>query len=288
MINILEGGDHIHVKVARSAFDRPMRLGEYAEVVLGYLRTLTKVDPIFAAGKVWVAKKRKSLPFAVDDPDPVSRLVEYMDMPVDRDFNPPLGFSDCDQKGRATPASTYPLGIGFTYHVAVPTEGRIRMLVSDGAWGGAWDRPVSGQIVHVSLPTKGDARYSSCDFAEAVLRASVGYWVPSCAEINRNPFLDAVGDANDEVRIGWCTYLGQPGAIDRLPADVICERIAPGGALVKLHGDTFDPADAGQIAEAKRIRDALRGRSLREPNHLKLAADAEVIGRGLPALDLSR
>jgi hypothetical protein len=202
-------------------------------------------------------------------------------MPIDHDYIPPMAYSDRDAKGRATAASTYPLGIGLPYDVLTPTQSRIRVLASDGDW----EKPKARQVVRIGLPETGDPFYRSIAFAESLLRASVDYWKAAWAEINRVAFIDAVHPEGDGARIGWRTYIGDPAPIKRLPSDVVSERIAPGGVLVKLRGDAFDPGDPAQIAEARRIRAALVGDgSPGSPNYLRVAPDAEVIGRGLPEI----
>jgi hypothetical protein len=260
-----------------------MRLGEYAILVSQYLSGLASLDPIFASGKVDAARLRKSVPVSVDDPDLVAHLIEYLDEPDDRSYVVPVGFTDRDAQGKTTAASTNQLGLHFAYDTLGKAGERISITLNDGYWGESLDTA----SVKINFPEKGDPRFRSDEFAESVLRMSVAFWRPFAGWLTTVPFIRAVGDRDDEfITIGWRTYLGQPAAIDHLPRDADVERIQPGGALIKLHGTAFDPADPAQIREACHIRDVLRGRRLLGHNYLESPPDSQTIGRGLPAIDI--
>ncbi len=264
-----------------------MRLGEFASFACGYLASLAEADPVFRTGTVYAHRLRKSVPFGLEDPAAEQRLIEFLDKPDDRKYEPPQIFSDRDDRGRTTAASTHPSGMTMVFRSEGSRAEQLQVILHDGNWGPSLD--VANAIV--DLPEKGSARYRSAEFGEALLRRSVAYLRPSGGWFSRSSFNLAVRSKGDYNLIGWLAYFGWAGVIDHLPGDVQAERIPPGGVLVRLHGSSFDPANPDQdlLHEAFRIRDLLRGftpagqRLGDHPNYMASAPNSEIIGRGLPA-----
>jgi hypothetical protein len=266
---------------------KPTRLGEFAEQLVSYLKALAAVDPIFGEGEVLAARLRKDIRIGIAQLDLAERLIEYLDVPDDRDYTPPAGFTDRGPDGQTTAASTHRLGIDFAYNTLGRERDQVIVTIHDGMWGESED---TGNVT-VRFPENGDPRLRSLTLAESVLRASVASWRPSAGWLTRRSLRAAVQDGGgDWTLVGWRTYLGSPSAIKHLPKDADVERIAPGGTLVKLHGGSLDASDPDLVRAACRVRDALMGRAIGRAlggrNFLSPPPQSEVFGRGLTDIDI--
>jgi hypothetical protein len=122
------------------------------------------------------------------------------------------------------------------------------------------------------------------DVIEDALCASIAFWRPGTAWMTTSSFKAAVRiDPKDHLVVGWRTYLGRRGRslptlqlVTRsvLPRGTLARIVAPGGVLVGLEGECFDPSDPRQRDEAIIIRDGLRPHGL-----LELPKDIDTIGR---------
>ena len=243
----------------------PLSMAEFLERMRQYVRRLAEVSDVFGVLRITRAPKSHP-PIRPEDDDFIDRLIPFA---YDREF-PHDGLDD---RSKPTRHTTAPYGLMISLSTPGPDRNCIWFWLDDGPTG-----VDSVAATHMYFPASGDL--AGMDLAEALFRASVAFWAPAWGWLTAS----SVGEAGQGIRVGWRTYLGVPALMPRLPAGVLTERVPPGGVLVSLHGDAFDPADPAQIAEAKSIQNSLvREGLLRRKAKAEVPPDSQVIGRGLSA-----
>ena len=253
----------------------PLTMAEFLDRMRQYVARLAEVSDVFGALRIVRAPKSHPL-IRPEDDDFIDRFIPFL---FDRD----TPYDGLDKRGRPTRDTTAWWGLNASLQTPGPWREGIWWSLNDGPTAVDGDGSSQGGLM-VHFPATGDLARS--DLAETVFRASVEFWAPAWGWLTAGSFPESepVLPRVDLIRVGWRTYLGVPAMIARLPREARIERIAPGGTLVSLHGDTFDPADPGQTAEAKSIQDSLtRQGLLHRKAKLEWPPDSQIIGRGLRA-----
>jgi hypothetical protein len=245
-------------------------LGGFLHSVQGYMRALREVSPEFAQLAL-VSPTVGQKHVEVDDPGFIIKMAQLL-------FDPHANYTSTDGRGRPTDASV--AGDGWTAAFMCGLERRERFMVrvSDGS------RSVSAPMAGAIVKSLWEADAFAEDLIERALVTSIGFWRPGTAWMTTNAFKAAVRcDSKEHLVVGWRTYLGRCGRSlptlqlvtrSALPRGTLARTVAPGGVLIGLQGDPFDPADPWQLDEALELRNGLRPHGL-----LDLPKDIETIGR---------
>jgi hypothetical protein len=221
-----------------------LMMGGFLHSVQGYMRALRQTAPEFSNVRV-VAPAAGSVRVDVDDP-------EYLIQMLALAFDPKNRYS--------------------------ATDSRFSVRISDGS------RSAAAPVASATVKSIREGDWAAEALLETALRASIAFWRPGTGWITTNSFKAAVRhDSSDHLVVGWRTYLGRRSRAlptlqlvsrSALPRGTLARTVPPGGVLVGLQGDYFDPSDPRQTDEAIAIRDGLRPHGL-----LDLPKDTDTIGR---------
>ncbi len=249
----------------------PLMLGGFLNSVQGYVRGLREIAPEFGRLRLITPAAGPAL-LDVDDPEFLIQMLQLT-------FDPRTRYTATDNRGRPTMASTAPEGFSASFLCGPDGDERFSIRVVDGS------RLAAAPIASATVKSIREGDWQAEVLLEDALCASIAFWRPGTAWITTNSFKATVrDDSRDHLVVGWRTYLGRRGRSlptlqlvtrSALPRGTLARIIPPGGVLVGLQGDSFDPSDPWQTDEAIAIRDGLRPHGL-----LDLPKDAETIGRG--------
>ncbi len=245
--------------------------GGFLRSVQGYVRALREVAPEFADVRL-VTPTAGPARLEVDDPE---FLIQMLQLALD----PRNRYSATDSRGRPTMASVAADGFSAAFLCGPQGDERFSVRVCDGG------RSAAAPIASATVKSIREGDWAAETLLEDVLCASIAFWRPGTAWITTNSFKAAVrNDSRDHLVVGWRTYLGRRSRSlptlqlvtrSALPRGTLARIVPPGGVLVGLQGESFDPSDPWQTDEALAIRAGLRPHGL-----LDLPKDAETIGRG--------
>jgi hypothetical protein len=260
-----------HLYAISNWWTSPLMMGGFLYSIQGYLRALREVSPDFGNLRIVTATAG---PVDVEPDDP-----EFLLQMLPLAFDPRNRYTATDGRGRPTRASVASDGYSASFLCGPEGDERFSVRVFDGI------RPAVAPIASATVKSIRDDDWAAEALIEDALCASIAFWRPGAAWITTNPFKAAVRiDPRDQVVVGWRTYLGRRGRSlptlqlvtrSALPRGTLARIVQPGGVLVGLQAESFDPSDPWQIDEALAIRDGLRPHGL-----LELPKDADTIGRG--------
>jgi hypothetical protein len=245
-------------------------MGEFLRQAQGFMRALRPIAPDFTEIRL-VSPEFGSVPLDVDHPEFLLQLCQLAP-------DPRVRYGGTDERGRPTMASTSAQGFLITFQCGPVNDVRFTVRVFDGHR--AMSSPQASAVV--KSVREGDAGAEL--ILEEALCVSAEYWRPGAGSVTSSAFKASVRvDPRDHLVVGWRTYLGRRGRSlptlqlltrNALPRDSKAAIIPPGGVLVGLSGECFDPFDPCQLDEACAIREGLRPHGL-----LELPKDADTIGR---------
>jgi hypothetical protein len=248
----------------------PLMLGGFLHSIQDYMRALREVTPEFGQ-LILVSPTSGPTHVEVDDPGFLIQMAQLL-------YDPRIHYTSADSRGRPTDASTTADGYVASFLCGSVGDERFSVRVSDGSR--ATDAPIATAVV--KSIRDGDP-YAE-DLIEGSLAASVAFWKPGTAWVSTNPFKAAVRcDSKEHLVVGWRTYLGRCGrslptlqlvARSALPRGTLARIVPPGGVMIGLQGEFFDPTDPWQLDEAIEIRNGLRPHGL-----LELPKAVDTIGR---------
>jgi hypothetical protein len=247
-----------------------LMMGGFLHSVQGYMRALRQTAPEFSNVRV-VAPAAGSVRVDVDDP-------EYLIQMLALAFDPKNRYSATDSRGRPTTSSVAAEGFAASFLCGPEGDERFSVRISDGS------RSAAAPVASATVKSIREGDWAAEALLETALRASIAFWRPGTGWITTNSFKAAVRhDSSDHLVVGWRTYLGRRSRAlptlqlvsrSALPRGTLARTVPPGGVLVGLQGDYFDPSDPRQTDEAIAIRDGLRPHGL-----LDLPKDTDTIGR---------
>jgi len=259
-----------HLYAVSNWWSSPMMMGGFLHSVQSYLRALRGVAPEFASLRL-VTPTSGLVHVEVDDPGFLIQLLQLL-------FDPRNRYTSTDPRGRPTDASVASDGFVASFLCGPEGDERFSVRVCDGT------RLPAGPIASATVKSLRKGDWPAEDLLEDALCVSIAFWRPGTAWMATNSWKAAVrGDPKDHLVVGWRTYLGRRGRSlptlqlltrSALPRGTLARNIRPGGVLIGLRGDSFDPADPLQVDEALAIYDGLRPHGL-----LELPKDADTMGR---------
>ena len=235
-------------------------LAEFAEKSIGLLEDLRRLHPAFTRLNAADTVRMRDLPVPADLSEFVAPL---MDIAWDRQalyaFEP---MNAEDESPR--PESTNVDGYRIALYSAAPdyqSPRAVKVIVAAGV--------TSSPVPNGCTLTFGDIEpFTSTGFQRELLATVMAHWPVDTSTLSSFEFDQAVcGDAPveytndrpDDLSIGWLTYVRRAGLIEALPPGTKAEPFGePPGVLITLNGDRFEPGTPEQIAQARRIREALR------------------------------
>ncbi|MGD0018213.1 MAG: hypothetical protein ABSD62_03080 [Candidatus Limnocylindrales bacterium] len=260
-----------HLFAASNWWSSPLMMGGFLYSIQGYIRALREVAPEFGDLRL-VTPTTGPVRVEVDHPDFLLQMLQLT-------FDPRNRYSSTDSRGRPSMASTAPEGFTASFLCGPEGDERFSVRVCDGS------RSAAAPIASATVKSLRDGDWPAEEVIEDALCASIAFWRPGTAWMTTNSFKAAVRiDPRDHLVVGWRTYLGRRGRSlptlqlvtrSALPRGTLARIIPPGGVLVGLRSDFFEPSDPDQRSEAIAIRDGLRPHGL-----LDLPKDADTIGRG--------
>ncbi len=132
---------------------------------------------------------------------------------------------------------------------------------------GAWS-PHTSNVCVMDPPSEGavSERVLSAPVLAEVLICMATAWDPDFAVANSNPLGDLVEKKEDEVRVGWLTYLSRRlGRVPPLPAPVRMEPVGTLGMLMVLTPERMTASNPEHVALATRVRELLDRAGLLRP-----------------------
>jgi hypothetical protein len=249
----------------------PLMVGGFLHSIQGYVRALREVAPEFGDLRI-VTPTAGPVRVEVDHPDFLLQMLQIA-------FDPRSRYTATDSRGRPTMASTAADGFSASFLCGPDGDERFIVRVCDGS------RSAAAPVASAAVKSIREGDWEAEGLLEDALCASIAFWRPGTAWMTTNSFKAAVrNDTRDHLVVGWRTYLGRRGRSlptlqlvtrSALPRGTLARIVSPGGVLVGLQGEYFDPSDPRQTDEAIAIRAGLRPHGL-----LDLPRDAETIGRG--------
>lgn len=246
-------------------------MGGFLHSIQGYIRVLREVAPEFGDLRL-ITPTAGSVRVEVDDPEFLLQMLRLM-------FDPRSRYSSTDSRGRPSMDSVAAEGFSASFLCGPQGDERFSVRVGDGS------RSAAAPIASATVKSIREGDESAEDDIEDALCASIAFWRPGTAWMTTNSFKAAVRiDPRDHLVVGWRTYLGRRGRTlptlqlitrSALPRGTLARIIPPGGVLMGLRSDYFDPFDPMQRSEAIAIRDGLLPQGL-----LDLPRDIDTIGRG--------
>lgn len=249
----------------------PLMVGGFLHSIQGYVRALREVAPEF--DDLWIVTPTAGpVRVEVDHPDFLLQMLQIA-------FDPRGRYTATDSRGRPTMASTAADGFSASFLCGPDGDERFIVRVCDGS------RSAAAPVASAAVKSIREGDWEAEGLLEDALCASIAFWRPGTAWMTTNSFKAAVrNDTRDHLVVGWRTYLGRRGRSlptlqlvtrSALPRGTLARIVSPGGVLVGLQGEYFDPSDPRQTDEAIAIRAGLRPHGL-----LDLPRDSETIGRG--------
>ena len=241
-----------------------LTLAEFAEKTIGLLDDLRRLHPAYRRLNAADLVRMCNLPVPEDLSEFASplmdiawdRLASYVFEPMNPEDESPL------------PESINVDGYRVSFYSAPPDD-RSPRAVEVILRAGVDSNPIS----NVCTLVLGDIEpFTWPSFQRELLATVMAHWPVDASTLSSFVFSEAVDESNPDLHrpdrpspldIGWLTYVRRAGLVEVLPPGTKVEPFGePPGVLITLDGDRFEPDNPEQIAQALKIREALRAANL--------------------------
>jgi hypothetical protein len=262
MIQTMNDAKKFRLYVSCGWMNRPMTLGEFADLSIGYLKKLRDMHQVLREGMYFMGKSRKTSVPVVDD---LSNAEEWIVKRMWSAYDARNYCTALDAKGKPTREST--TNVAFNVDVSnLRREDKDDVKI--GISGGG-QYVSGGGGAGFDLPVIGPAEIYSYEFCKEVLRLTVEHWKPERGSVSNRALSDLTSSLLAHEKnpykkltlfgVPWLQYLDEPEAARDLPLDVQVEPFGPGGIFFALSEQA--PIDQTRLdaitPKAQRIRDAL-------------------------------
>lgn len=237
-------------------FNRPLTARAAFDQMIGYLRRLQQVSPVFSQLYLLRSRNSATVPLAPD--------FSNFDHEVALGMNPDWVYQNPDPTNIAFTLACHN-SIGFTADFAtVPNEQQ----------AGCWITLSCGRV-NAGKATFPDfvilnvsPELETPEFLRTLLEHTVQFWHPDWGTISHSFVYDLLQQPIGDVSIGWLTYFDRPAVAGVLPPSVSSYPLAEGLVVqaAERPGTAEDPAYVSQLLL---LRNTLKARSfLRDPRDL--------------------
>jgi hypothetical protein len=232
-------------------WDKECTLGEFADRAHAYLTELIPMHPLFSNLRL-VGKSMKDSPPLMGD---LSNLQDWIYKRACMEKMPTgVVYTDLDSEGNPTAASRK--GMGFRTSVSNLKSWDAKVDIDMRAACG------NANACNIVLPRKNHPEFHQQPLMGQLLELVVKHWPVRFASVGNGNWgntVNWVGDPKEfqqNVEIGWLTYIADPSVADVLPPEVAVKRVGPG--VVFQLGEHFSSHQRPEdVALGVRVKDAL-------------------------------
>jgi hypothetical protein len=227
-------------------------LGDFAEKAQAYLSELLPSHPVFSNLRL-VGKSMKDSPPLENDlsnlRDWIYRRSWWKKMPTG------VEYTDRDSKGQPTSKSMG--GMGFKVCVANLKDWDDKVSINFEAGVNR-----SSNICNLTFPRKNHPEFEAQPFMGDLLGIIVKHWPVRFASLANGGWNNAVNwlgemkDFQQNVEIGWLTYVADPTIAEALPPDIKAHRLGP-GVVFQLAEHFTSYKNPDDVALGLRVKQAL-------------------------------
>jgi hypothetical protein len=227
-------------------------LGDFAEKAHAYLSELLPLHPLFSNLQL-VGKSMKDSPPLEND---LSNLKDWIYRRSWRKKMPTgVEYTHCDESGKPTALSTDGMGFKIGVSNLKGWDHKIDIDLQAGV-------NLSRNTCNITLPRKNHPEFEAQPFMGDLLAIIVKHWPVTFASLanggwhNVVNWLGEMKDFQQNVEIGWLTYVADPTIAEALPPDIKAHRLGP-GVVFQLAEHFTSYKNPEDVALGLRVKQAL-------------------------------